>query len=150
MLLLFKGRDGVSKSATITFDLPSGIAWYDRNANSIKEPGETANTGSTFGFYLISPDRTWGLCNPIFYTDELLNPDTTTIEHDLIYDIYHITGAIQGNPDVVVAFEDLLARHADWDYDDMVITATGITPVPEPATVMLLGLGSLALLKKRR
>ncbi len=148
-LLIFKGSDGVSDTAYVLFDLLTMSAWYDRNCNSIKEPDETAHIGSTFGFYLISPDAGDGICNPTFYTDELLNPDTTTIEHGLIYDTSYITGAIVGDPDVVVAFEDLLIYHTDCDYDDMVVGVTGVTPVPEPATVFILGIGSLVLLKKR-
>lgn len=150
MLLLFEGSDESPISATVQFDLTNEIAWYDRNSNATKDAGETANMGAVFGVYLISPDKCGGISNPTFYTDELLNPDTAAKEHGLIYDTRHITGAITGNPDVVVAFEDLLAGHSDWDYDDMVVGITDVAPVPEPATIALLGLGSLALLRKRR
>ena len=149
-LLILNGSDEVGDTADVQFDLLTNSAWYDRNGNSIKEPGETAHIGSIFGFYLISPDNGEGIYNPTFYTDELLNPDTTTAEHGLIYDTGHITGAIKGNPDVVVAFEDLLIYHADCDYDDMVFGVTEVTPVPEPATLLILGLGGLVLLRKRR
>ena len=147
-LLILNGSDEVGDTADVQFDLLTTSAWYDRNGNSIKEPGETAHIGNIFGFYLISPDIGCGICNPTFYTDELLNPDTTTTEHGLIYDTGHITGAIIGDPDVVVAFEDLLMYHADCDYDDMVVGVTGVTPVPEPATLLILGLGGLVLLRK--
>jgi len=149
-LLILTGSDEVADTAIVQFDLLTGIAWCDRNNNSIKESGETAHIGSTFGFYLISPDVGCGISKPTFYTDELLNPDTRATEHGLIYDTRHVTGAITGNPSVVVAFEDLLLWHSDLDYDDMVVGVSGVTPVPEPATLFLLGLGSLALLKKRR
>lgn len=148
-LLILNGSDEVGDTASVQFDLLTSIAWYDRNGNSIKEAGETAHIGNIFGFYLISPDTGYGICRSTFYTDELLNPDTTAIEHGLIYDTSYITGAIKGDPDVVVAFEDLLIYHADCDYDDMVVGITNVTAVPEPATVFILGIGSLVLLRKR-
>lgn len=153
MLLVFDGSDGAGDLVEINFDLLTGTAWYDRNSNSIKDSGETANVGSIFGFYLNSPDIGCCIFNPTFYSDELLNPDTTTSEHGLIYDVSGITGAIERNPDVVVAFEDLLVCHTDCDFDDIVIGIKGaspLNPVPEPATVILLGAGGLLLLKKRR
>ena len=150
MLLICHGTDAAPRSATIQFDLSGGTAWYDRNSNSTQDPGETASIGTTFGFYLNSPDSGGGISDPTFYTDELLNPDTTTTEHGLIYDTRHVTGAITGDPDVVVAFEDLLECHSDHDYTDMVVGITDVAPVPEPATVALLGLSSLALVRKKR
>ncbi len=150
MLLLFEGSDNVPSSATVQFDIVNGTAWYDRNSNSTKDAGETADIGTVFGFFLVSPDSYCGISNPTFYTDEMLNPDTTSIEHGLIYDTRHITGAIVGDPDVVVAFEDLLAGHSDWDYSDMVVGVTDVAPLPEPATVALLSLGSFLVFRKRR
>jgi hypothetical protein len=150
MLVLFKGSAAAPSSATVEFDLAGGLAWYDRNSNSVRDAGETASIGTTFGFFLISPDNYKGICNPTFFTDEKLNPDTKKTEHGLIYDTRHITGAISGDPDVVVAFEDLLAGHADWDYDDMVVGVSDVAPVPEPMTIALLGLGSLVFIRKRR
>ncbi len=150
MLLLFNGSATAPSSATIQFDLNTGTAWYDHNSNGIQDVDETASVGTTFGFYLISPDSALGISNPTFYTDSLLNPDTTAAPHGLIYDIRSITGAIVGDPDVVVAFEDLLACHSDWDFTDMVVGVTDVTPVPEPTTIALLGFGSLTFLRKRR
>lgn len=149
MLLVFDGNDGLGDSAEINFDLLAGTAWYDRNSNSIKDNDETVQIGSTFGFYLISPDIGCCISNPTFYSDELLNPDTTSSEHGLIYDVSEISSAIERNPDVVVAFEDLLVCHTDCDFDDIVVGVKGVSPVPEPATVILLGAGGLVLLRKR-
>jgi len=150
MLLLFDGSASAPVSATIQFDITSGTAWYDRNSNGVKDAGETASVGTTFGFYLNSPDTAPCVSNPTFYSDSLLNPDTTTDPHAAIYDVRQVTGAIVGDPDVVVAFEDLLACHSDWDFSDVVVGVTDVAPVPEPTTIALLGLGSLAFLRRRR
>jgi hypothetical protein len=61
---------------------------------------------------------------------------------------YAITGgASAGN--YVLAWEDL-PNLGDADYQDLVVEVCGVHPVPEPATVLLLGLGALALRKKRK
>jgi hypothetical protein len=51
-----------------------------------------------------------------------------------------------------VGFEDLPNGSTDGDYNDLMIVASGVTPTPEPGTLMLLGTGILAmgLLTKRR
>jgi hypothetical protein len=55
----------------------------------------------------------------------------------------------------VVAFEDLTYRSSDQDYNDMVVSITAnniainIAIVPEPATLLLLGLGAVILRKRR-
>ncbi len=149
MLLLFGGSAAVGASAVVQFDLAGGTAWFDRNGNDVMDAGETAAIGAVFGFFLKSPDSAGGISNPTFYSDELLNPDGA-MEHALLFNTGGITGAIYGDPSVVVAFEDLLASHTDCDYSDMVVGISNVTPVPEPATVALLGLGSLAALRRRR
>jgi len=46
---------------------------------------------------------------------------------------------------VLVAFEDLPAKKADWDYNDSYYDVTNVRAVPEPAGVALM-LGGLALM----
>ena len=57
-------------------------------------------------------------------------------------------GSSTGN--YVLAWEDLPACQSDWDYQDLVVEVSGVQPIPEPASILLLGLGCLTLIKKRR
>ena len=62
------------------------------------------------------------------------------------------TFSITGGPSAgnyVVGWEDLPLSSSDLDYQDLVIEVCGVRPVPEPATIILLGLGSFALRRKR-
>ena len=62
---------------------------------------------------------------------------------------YSITGGPSAG-NYVIAWEDLPVDDSDLDYQDLVVEISGAHPVPEPATILLLGLGCLALRKKCR
>ncbi len=146
MLELFSGSDSAGESLMIMFDPFTGEAWVD--------PGNKVDIGFTFGFYLDSI-ATSNKGGGLFYSDENLNDGADLgVEHALMFETRHLNGAISGYPDVVIGFEDLRFDSTnyqyDGDYDDMVVGVSGVRPVPEPATIMLLGLGSLSLVRRKR
>lgn len=62
---------------------------------------------------------------------------------------YSITGGPSAG-NYVIAWEDLPKCKSDLDYQDLVVEVSGVQPIPEPASFLLLGLGCMALRKKRR
>lgn len=133
-LQIFSGANSPFYSNTLTFNFATGTITTASEAIAMSAHG--------FGFYLTSPEQT-------YYSHASLNSDG--FDHFLAYDTRDSSAWDLFGSDFVLAIEDFNGG-GDADFNDMVVGISDVAPVPEPGTLILLGVGllGLAYVKKRQ
>jgi len=155
--LLYYGVNNPGDRVTIDFLAGGDISVSTKGL----PPGDVTPTadiyysdfGNLFGFYLEREDGT------TFYTQNALNDGG--YQQAVVYQGDNRTtlalpgkqGGTFTDNEFIIAFEDLwLGGSTDRDYNDLVVMMESVEPIPEPATVIGLGLvaGSFAILRRRQ
>ncbi|WP_168203178.1 PEP-CTERM sorting domain-containing protein [Marinobacter fonticola] len=129
-LELFTGGTDINTSATVTFDLATGLATNLTTGNQVQ-------LGNVFGFYIDN-----GNGNK-YFSDPDMN---ASFDPALIYDTVGTSGEGLFGSNLVVAFED--QANGDGDFNDIVVGLTdvaAVAEVPEPGTLALFGMGLLGM-----
>jgi len=133
--------------------LTSASVWF-KNVDSVwqisdSENGIYSDFGTVFGFYFD------------VYTDGVDDPDVDDVSYSWYSYVQfnsngqlieHIFTAFDSDLNTTIWLEDRASGYQEGDPLDMMVSTNDVAPVPEPATLLLLGSGlvGLAFLKRRK
>ncbi len=134
--------------------LPGDITWVLGDLDNDLDPGDLVTTSApinlatTFGlaFHTSNID---GSAVQTFYSQTFRNPDSDPDAKDHAATITALPTPSGYSEAAFVTWEDSLNNTIDEDYNDFGTLITGVRPVPEPATLVALGMGALALMRRR-
>ncbi len=113
------------------------------DATTAAANGNVLFSTPAFGFYLSTKDAQGNVLQTLYSYDSY---NTDLADHMVAFQGGAGKGSLNGAPwlanEFVLAWEDQAA--ATGDFDDFVVLVESVTPVSEPATLSLLGMGLLA------
>jgi len=135
---LFDGAAGAGSQVVMSIKSDGSVVLNVNNDTGIDF------SGNSFGYYMGINNGTF------FYSDTSLNGDL--FDHMLAYQgtgdeiqVGNNAAGLWSSNEYILAWEDLVFKDSDKDYNDMVLIVESVSPVPVPAAVWLFGSGLLGL-----